>query len=463
LDGSECRDSGVNRAISPVRKTGMNTLERRGPRGAFLRRPASDATGKPMKIETMRRIDRLAGVPLCAAATVLVRLRDRLRRRSARPVRRILFVELSEMGTTVLADPAMRKARGTASAELYFVIFTRNVGSLELLGSFPPDNIFTISDHSIFGIAYGALTFLFWTRRKQIDTVVDLELFSRFTALLSGLCGADRRIGFHRFHQEGLYRGEMLTHRVAYNPHIHIAKNFIALIDALFAPAPQIPYSKTRIGDDQIAAKMATTIAPPSNEARARLLARIGSLVPFDPATHRLVLINPNASELLPHRRWMPDRFDQLIRRILAAYDDVCVLITGAPEERAQAEQLAAANGPRCASFAGHSALAELPALFAHAAVMVTNDSGPAHFAAAAGLPTIVLFGPETPKLYQPLGTSRAIYAGLACSPCVSAHNHRKTACTDNVCMQAIAVDEVYAAVADVLAAPQRPPHTSAP
>ncbi len=423
-----------------------------------------------MKIDTMRWIDRLAGVPLCAVATVLVRLRDRLRPRRARPVRRILFVELSEMGTTVLADPAMRKARETAAAELYFVIFSRNVGSLELLGSFPPDNIFTISDRSMFSIASGALAFLLWTRRKQIDTVIDLELFSRFTALLSGLCGADRRIGFHRFHQEGLYRGEMLTHRVAYNPHIHIAKNFIALIDALFAPAPQTPYSKTRIGDDQIAARMATTIAPPSSEARARLLARIGSLVPFDPGVNRLVLINPNASELLPHRRWMPDRFEQLIHRILAAYEDVCVLITGAPEERAQAEQLAAANGPRCASFAGHSALAELPALFAHATVMVSNDSGPAHFAAAAGLPTIVLFGPETPKLYQPLGTSRAIYAGLACSPCVSAHNHRKTACTDNVCMQAIAVDEVYAAVAEVLSAPrqtgaaaERLPHATAP
>jgi ADP-heptose:LPS heptosyltransferase len=86
---------------------------------------------------------------------------------------------------------------------------------------------------------------------------------------------------------------------------------------------------------------------------------------------------------------------------------------------------------------------------------MVSNDSGPAHFSAAAGLPTIVLFGPETPKLYQPLGTSRAIYAGLACSPCVTAHNHRKTACTDNVCMRAITVDEVYAAVAAVLAEPR--------
>ena len=174
------------------------------------------------------------------------------------------------------------------------------------------------------------------------------------------------------------------------------------------------------------------------------MLERIRALTPFDPARQRLVLINPNASELLPHRRWMPERYAELIRRILTGYDDAVVMITGAPEERAQAEELARANGSRAVSFAGRSSLGDLPALYAHAALMVSNDSGPAHFSAACGLPTIVLFGPETPKLYQP-------------------HNHRKTACTDNVCMQAIAVDEVYAAVAEVLAQPVRAAATSAP
>ena len=403
-----------------------------------------------MNVDTMRRIDHLAGVPLCAAATLLLRLIGLFRPRAPRPVRRILFVELSEMGTTILAEPAMRKARTQLSAELFFVIFARNVGSLQLLGAFPPDNIFTISDRSIFALARDALYFLRWTQRKGIDTVVDFELFSRFTALLCGLSGADRRVGFYRFHNEGLYRGEMLSHRVAYNPHIHIAKNLIALVDALLAAAPQVPYSKTRIGDDEIKVE----IPPPAETARQAVLERIRALVPFDPASQRLVLINPNASELLPHRRWMPERFAELIARILAAHADVVVLITGAPEERERAEELAAAHAPRSVSFAGRSSLAELPALYAQAALMVSNDSGPAHFSAATGLPTIVLFGPETPKLYQPLGNSRAIYAGLACSPCVTAHNHRRTACTDNVCMQAIGVDEVYAAVAEVLAAP---------
>jgi ADP-heptose:LPS heptosyltransferase len=113
---------------------------------------------------------------------------------------------------------------------------------------------------------------------------------------------------------------------------------------------------------------------------------------------------------------------------------------------------MAAQCGERCISLAGHTKLSELPALYSLAAMMVTNDSGPSHFAAASGLPTLVLFGPETPKLYQPLGLSRAIHAGLACSPCVSASNHRKTACTDNVCMQVISVDEVFAAVNEMLA-----------
>ena len=184
-----------------------------------------------MNVDTMRRIDRQAGVPLCALATVLVWIAGVFRRRAARPPRRILFVELSEMGTTVLAQPAMRRAREKLKAEVYFVIFARNVGSLELTGDFPPANVFTIRDTSLVHLAWDTLRFLAWTRATDIDTVIDFELFSRFTALLTGFSGADRRVGFCRFHQEGLYRGEMLTHRVAYNPHIHMAKNLIALVD----------------------------------------------------------------------------------------------------------------------------------------------------------------------------------------------------------------------------------------
>ena len=409
-----------------------------------------------MKVDTMRWIDRCVGAPLCAIATPLVRLWHMVCARPPPTAPRLLFIEMSEMGSPILAEPAMRKARSRPGAELFFVIFRRNVGSLDLVGTISPANGFTIRDTSLIHLAWDTLAFLIWTRRKGIDTVVDLELFSRFTALLTGLSGGSRRVGFHRFHNEGLYRGEMLTHRVAYNPHIHIAKNFVALVDALLAATPTVPYAKTLIGDEQIE----PPVIRPAAAARAALLARIRELTGFDPAMQRLVLINPNASELLPHRRWMPDRYGELIRRVMVGHADVIVLITGAPEEQAEAETLAAACGARCFSFAGKTALAELPALYSHAVAMVTNDSGPAHFAAASRLPTIVLFGPETPRLYRPLGTAQAIYAGLACSPCVSAHNHRKTACNDNVCMHAISVEQVYAALADLLARRSGPDST---
>ena len=63
------------------------------------------------------------------------------------------------------------------------------------------ENIFTIRDTSLFALGWDTLAFLVWTRRKGIDTVIDLELFSRFTALLTGFAGADHRVGFHRFHK----------------------------------------------------------------------------------------------------------------------------------------------------------------------------------------------------------------------------------------------------------------------
>jgi ADP-heptose:LPS heptosyltransferase len=403
----------------------------------------------PMKINTMQGIDFWAGVPLCAFATALLRIWKRFRTAAPRPLCRVLFIELSEMGSAILAGPAMRKARDQLKAELFFLIFDVNSTSIELTGMVPSSNVFTIRSDSLVHLARDSIAFFVWARRNGIDTAIDLEPFSRFTALLTGCCGADRTAGFYRFHNEGLYRGEMLTHRVAYNPHIHIAKGFIALVDALLSRDVTTPYSKTLIADTELV----FSIPPPDDIARTNMLERVCLRVPgYDPRRNRLVLINPNAGDVLPHRRWMSARYGELIKRILVDYEDVFVLITGSADDQHNAAGLVARVGnPRCVSFAGWTCLGNLPSLYALSALMVTNDSGPAHIASAANLPTIVLFGPETPKLYGPLGSARVVYAGLACSPCVTAYNHRRTACTDNVCMQSISVDVVFSEIKSVL------------
>jgi ADP-heptose:LPS heptosyltransferase len=404
-----------------------------------------------MNIDRMRAIDRWVGIPLCFLLTLLIRPFAAVAG-TRKPPKRILFIELSEMGSTILADPAMRKARAVFSADLFFVIFDTNAASLDLLGTVPRDNIRTIRAGSLWTLAIDTLGFLLWTRRRGIDAVVDLELFSRFTALLTGLSGAAHRVGFHRFYNEGLYRGHLLTHRVAYNPHIHIAKNFVALINALAAAAPERPYSKTVVTDDEITLPR---LVAGGREAQAISAGVAAAFPPFEPERHRLVLFNPNASDMLPQRRWPAEHFATLARRVLERWEDVVILITGAPEEAADAEALRIRVGhARIINFAGRSTLADLPLLYSIADLMVSNDSGPAHFAAVTDMPTIVLFGPETPALYGPLGRSCAITAGLACSPCVSAANHRRTACADPVCMAAIPPERVLAAAADILDAP---------
>ena len=164
----------------------------------------------------------------------------------------------------------------------------------------------------------------------------------------------------------------------------------------------------------------------------------------YTPGKDRLILINPNASDLLPQRRWAQQRFSELIQAIHQQYPNDLILITGSPAEFVYVEKVrAVANVKNALNFAGQVGFAELPPLYTLSDVMVTNDSGPGHFSAVTPLRTVVLFGPETPALYGSVGNSIAITANLACSPCVSAANHRKTPCQDNVCMQAITVPQV--------------------
>ncbi|MBU3601578.1 glycosyltransferase family 9 protein [Polynucleobacter sp. AM-25C3] len=400
-----------------------------------------------ISVNTMRAIDHWVGVPLCAVVSPIVALIDGIKNvfnRGSDAPQKLLFIELSEMGSAILVDPAMRNAQARG-AELFFLIFKSNRASLTLLNTVKPENIFTIDSSSLGGLIKDTIKFLLIARKHRIDTVIDLELFSRFTALLTGLCGARRRVGYHIFHGEGLWRGFMLTRKVHYNPHIHITKNFLSLIHAAFAKEIEVPFSKIHIADSEVRLEQAVIDPAALNKVRERiekLSADAG--IQFAQGKQRLILVNPNASDLLPQRRWAQQRFSELIQGLNQLYPNDLILITGSPAEFEYVEKVrAVANVKNALNFAGQVSFAELPPLYTLSDVMVTNDSGPGHFSAVTPLRTVVLFGPETPALYGSVGKSISITANLACSPCVSAANHRKTPCHDNVCMQAITVPQV--------------------
>jgi ADP-heptose:LPS heptosyltransferase len=131
---------------------------------------------------------------------------------------------------------------------------------------------------------------------------------------------------------------------------------------------------------------------------------------------------------------------------LLERFTDVSVGMTGAPDEAEAIGRLAAQVGsPRCFSLAGKTTLAQLLVLYALSELLITNDSGPAHFASMTPITVITLFGPETPSLFRAL-TPRAIpiWMQLPCSPCVNAYNNRQSPCRDNICMKSITVDHVF-------------------
>ncbi|MEQ1722821.1 MAG: glycosyltransferase family 9 protein [Pseudobdellovibrio sp.] len=393
-----------------------------------------------MKIETMRKIDYAVGIPLTFLVTLFKFLFPSRKLKSSAP-QKVLFIELSEMGSAILADPCMQRAKNKYNAEIFFVIFKRNKASLDFLKSVDEKNIFTIEDTSLLKIITDSLRLFFWCEKNNIDAVIDLELFSRATALLSFLTRSPIKVGFHNYHGEGLYRGNFMNRNVSYNPHIHIAKNFVALVDAAFTSEHQVPYLKKQITDDEIKIRKVSV----SEESKNKVMGKIQSLYPEATTNQKILLVNPNASEFLPQRKWPLDNYTQLIKIVLEKHPDYLILMTGAPSEHAEIQTIEdAVQSKRCINFAGQVAFNELTSLYTLSKVLITNDSGPGHFSSVTNIRSFVFFGPETPELYGSLGNSTPIYAHYACSPCVSAYNHRKTPCSDNQCLKVLKPSYVY-------------------
>jgi ADP-heptose:LPS heptosyltransferase len=395
----------------------------------------------PAGILTLQRTDRWVGGPLCAILTVFRRIFESARRGGSRQIQRILFVKFAEQGSTVLAYPAILRAIEMVGREnVYFVVFQDNRFILDAMEIIPDGNVITIATKSLFGLATGALRAVLQVRKIGVDAVVDMEFLTRFSAILTFTTGAKSRVGFHTFFGDGPYRGDLMTHRLLYNPHLHTSQMFEAMVEALTRDPAVLPTFDFTPPANQLLATFRPSLSEVAevNDLLQRENPRIGSAP--------LILLNPNASDLLPLRRWPPLRYVELARRLLERYSDLFIVFTGAPGEAASNDQLANEVGSsRVITLAGKTTLRQVLVLYTRGAILVTNDSGPAHFASMTPIRVVTLFGPETPALFAAQSPSAtALWAGIACSPCVNAYNNRQSVCRNNLCMQAITVDDVF-------------------
>ncbi|MDO8252622.1 MAG: glycosyltransferase family 9 protein [Rhodoferax sp.] len=410
-----------------------------------------------MKVQTQRWIDRWLGQLLCGVVSMWARgaALGRPAAQLAREPRHILVILLSEMGSVVLAGPMFAALRQRyPSATLHVLQLKKNQEVAALLGLAQPEHLHALDDSAGLGLLGDIWRVCMTLRRLPLDAVIDCELFSRISSLMSYLSGAPLRVGFTPHTQEGLYRGSYINKAVPYNPYQHISKQFLSLVDALDAggmPRNKAAPIRELPSDTGLSVPFAAT------ELQAY---RNKMLVDHPALQGRQIVLIYAGGGLLPERAWPAAHYAQVARGLCQTGHAVGLI--GLRDDAPLARELLTQIGSEfCVDLTGYTrSIRELLMLFHGADLLITNDGGPGHFASLTPIRTLVFFGPETGRLYGPLGPrAQVLESGIACSPCLSAYNHRETFCDgDNQCLKRIAPDPVLADALAALARPTRAP-----
>lgn len=406
-----------------------------------------------MNASTIRFVDKWLGIPACAVLTTWRRLFDW--RKPVGPIRRVLILKLVEQGATVIAYPALKAVADRVGRDnVFFMVLEENRPILDMLEIVPPENVISVPKGGAVATFTGLIGGVLRARRERIDAVIDFEFFARSSAVMAYLTGARRRVGYHSYHGDGPWRGDLMSHRLLYNPHLHAMYAFLVLVEALWRDPERLP----ALDIDLATLDTSLMRFRPTSEETEAVRRTLQQEARCD-RPRPLLLLNANASDLIPLRKWDGDRYVELARRLLDEDPDLYVAFTGSPSESPPIEELVRrVSHPRCVSLAGKTTMRQLLVLYTLADVLVSNDSGPGHFAALTDIDILTLFGPETPKVWGVLGPrAHAIGIGLPCTPCVSIYNNRLSSCTNNICMQGITVEMVHDKVRRLLIQRRQP------
>lgn len=397
-----------------------------------------------MNLSFQRKVDHIVGIFICWIFSLFSREnRDLLTKISPQ---KILIILLSEMGSLVLAHPMFEHIKAKYhKASIYVLVFEQNKEILELMEVVPSNNIITVSNASLTRMVGSSLRALMRLRQINIDTVIDCELFARVSSIYSYLSGAKLRAGFHPHTQEGLFRGNFINRPVLYNPYNHISQQFITLVEAL--ESGTVPAVKREIPVKDLKAPSLKVSTREVNDLKERFERDFPQV-----SDKKLVLIYPGGG-LLPIRAWALGNFCLVANDLIQ--NGYAVGIIGLHRDRELANDiLAYCKHNHCVDLTGYTeSIRELMVIFSFASLLITNDGGPGHFASMTPLPSIILYGPETPLLYGPLSkNSFNFYVQLACSPCLTAYNHRNSPCDgDNVCLKSISPQDVLTKAYELL------------
>ena len=181
--------------------------------------------------------------------------------------------------------------------------------------------------------------------------------------------------------------------------------------------------------------------ATAEERAEARRLLKQGGI----PAGTAFLVLNPGAA-YGSAKRWYADRF-VAVANTLSRELNLAVVMIGSEAEAGIAQQVAARITGVTAVTNGKTSLETLIGILAESSLMITNDSGPMHIAAALGVPTVAVFGPTDEKATGPIGAhTRIVKHAVECSPCLL-----RECPIDHRCMAGVTVESVCSAARELV------------
>jgi heptosyltransferase-1 len=253
-----------------------------------------------------------------------------------------------------------------------------------------------------------------WLRAQKFDLVIDLQCLLRsgaFAWLTNGkfLVGLDEvREGARGFYDVAVSRKSFHTHAVDW---------YLSVLPPLGVPAHKnFNWLPER-------AKISAAVKAKWKTGGAKWIA-----------------IQPGAR--WDNKRWPVENFAELVRLLVEKFSDTCFAILGSGEDKPLGETISRTASERILNLCGETSLPEMVEWIRLCELMITNDTGPMHVAAALGKPVIALFGPTEPRRTGPYGhLENVLRIELPCSPCL------KSYCTyekPNECLKAILPATVF-------------------
>lgn len=296
------------------------------------------------------------------------------------------------------------------------------------------DEVLEIDDRSLFKLfrSTGKQILTLWSRRP--DLYFDLELYSRWASIVGTLSLARNRYGFYR--KSTNFKLGLYSHLLFFNTARYLADIYLELGRCAGAEGGNSVDGLLHVRDSE-------------RENCNKLLTE------SDIGAHDVVVVNPNASDLLVERRWPILKWKQFLEAAAGMWPDLLFVLTGAPSEKSYVEELYSSIGElsrkNIRNLAGCLDLGSFLALVERCKGMVTCDSGPMHMSIALNRPTLSIWGPTNPANYgADKNNHRMIYEAIYCSPCLF-HADLPPCKGDNQCVKRISVQKVLREFAGLL------------